>query len=464
VPGEGITVSQGNGAGYNQLELTGDNRAVIAYHQWLASPWAVAAIDAFSGFGIFNYYDPPDFVNGVRCYWPYVTVDRNDNVHMVVNEQAVNAGDPHLLAYTMSTDFGDTWSSLVEVDTLMTLSAIVVSSPVSDKVTIAYAHPQNYDTQWENDVYYIQSDDGITWDWRFGKVNITNYGAPDSLFAYIDIDAIYDYNDNLHLIWNAQWVTDAGIYFKTFLYHYSTGSQIITQMHETPETWPAGCAYGVWNRAVTKMSLGVHEASNTLFAVYTGFDTSDCSSGGYANGDLYMQQSINGGADWTAPQNLTNSQTPGCTPGNCDSDHWATLANDVDDYLHITYINDKDAGGIAQTEGSVTDNPVMYLEFDPSVVGVEEHEIAPKTFSLNRNYPNPFNASTKIEFELERAAGIDLSIYDVTGAQVATLAKGIMESGTHSINWDASGYSSGVYYYTLRTADEHITRKMTLVK
>ncbi|UCC80252.1 MAG: T9SS type A sorting domain-containing protein [Candidatus Zixiibacteriota bacterium] len=462
VPGTGSAVSQASGAGYCQLDLTADDRAVAAYHQWQASPWAILAIDAFSGFGIFNYYDPPDFVSGVRCYWPYVTVDRNGNIHMVVNEQAPNAGDPHLMAYTMSTDDGDTWSALVEADTLMTLSAVVVSSPVSDKVAIAYTHPLDYETQWRNDIMYIQSDDGLTWDWRFGKVNVTNYGAPDSLFAYIDIDAIYDYNDNLNLIWNAQWVTDAGVYYRTYLFHYSTGSQTITQMHETPGLWPAGCAYGVWNRAVTKMSFGVHEPSNTLFAVYAGFDSSDCSAGGYANGDLYMQFSANSGASWSTPLNLTDSQTPGCTPGNCDSDHWANVADNVDGSLHITYINDKDAGGIPQTEGSVTDNPVLYLAV--TATGIEEQENVPRTFKIAQNYPNPFNASTRIEFELESPAEIDLSIYDVTGAKVTTLTKGLKESGVHSVEWDASEYSSGIYYYRLLSGTESATRKMALIK
>jgi len=462
VPGVGSSVSQASGAGYTQLELTSDDRAVAAYHQWQISPWAVVAIDAFSGFGIFNYYDPPDFISGVRCYWPYVTVDRNERIHLVVNEQAINAGDPHLMAYTVSTDYGDTWSALVEVDTLMTLSALVVSSPVSDNVAIAYTHPQNYDSQWENDVYYIQSDDGLTWDWRFGKVNITNYGAPDSLFAYIDIDAVYDYNDNLHLMWNAQWVTDAGVYYRTYLFHYSTGSQTITQMHETPGTWPAGCAYGVWNRAVTKMSFAVDESPNILYAVYTGFDTTDCSAGGYANGDLYMQLSNNGGTSWTLPQNLTDSHTPGCAPGNCDSDHWASVADDVDGSLHITYINDKDAGGIPQTEGSVTDNPVMY--FEVTATGIDEEENAPKSFKISQNYPNPFNVSTQIEFELENATEIDLSIYDITGAKVTTLIEGLKSAGNHIAGWDASDHSSGVYYCRLIAGDESATRKMTLIK
>ena len=100
----------------------------------------------------------------------------------------------------------------------MTLSAVVVASPVSDKVAIAYAHPIDSETQWMNSIYYVESEDGLTWNFR-EKNDVTEYGTnEDSLYAYIDIDALYDYNDNLNLIWNAQWVTEEGIYYKTFLF------------------------------------------------------------------------------------------------------------------------------------------------------------------------------------------------------------------------------------------------------
>ncbi len=462
-PGSGMAVSQTSGAGYTQLALTNDDRAVVAYHQWQLNPYSLVAIDAFTGFGIFNYYDAPDFINGVRCYWPYVAVDRNDNIHLVVNEQAINAGDPHLLAYTVSTDNGDTWSALVEADTLMVLSPVVVASPVSDKVAIVYTHPQNYDTQWENDVMYIESADGLTWDWRFGKVNVTNYGAPDSLFAYSDLDAIYDYNDNLNIIWNSQWVTDEGIYYKTFLNHFNTGTGTITEMLSTPENWVAGCDYGVWNRPVTKMSLAVQQSGNLLHAIYTMFDTTDCSAGGYANGDIYWQYTNNNGANWISSINLTDSQTPGCAPGDCDSDHWASVADKVDVDLHITYINDKDAGGIAQTEGVVTDNPVMYLEIG-TILGVEDEGAIPRNFKLAQNYPNPFNAETQIGLELENGTEIDLSIYNVTGAKVMTLANGFYEAGVYSINWDAAEYASGVYFSGLKANGSSVMKKMTLIK
>ncbi len=458
-------LSQINGAGYTQALVTNDDRGAAIYHS-SGNPsvenYVTYAEDQFTGFGIFQYFDPPDMLS-LRCYWPYACIDRNDNIHVVSCENAPNAGDPQAVSYTVSTDGGATWSSIVDVDTLETISQNVVASPVSDKVSIVYAHPTNYDSQWENDIFYIESTDGLTWDWRFGKTNITNYGAPDSLFSYTDLAAIYDYNDNLNIIWNAQWVTAEGIYYKTFLLHYNSGSGVITEMTSTPEAWPAGCDYGAWNRPVCKMSLGVHQASGNIFAAYTAFDTLDCSAGGFANGDIHMQYSADGGGSWSPAINMTDSQTPGCAAGNCDSDHWSALADKVDDNLHIIYIEDKDAGGIPQTEGSVTTNPVRYLEY-PTITSVYDNGTMPTTFAMSQNYPNPFNAQTNIDFDLEQDSKVELAVYDITGAKVITLVDGVLEAGSHRINWNAEDVSSGVYYYKMRTNGEVTSRKMTLLK
>jgi hypothetical protein len=439
-------VSQENGAGYAQAGVTNDSRTATSYHS-SGNPsvenYVIYAEDQFTGFGIFQYFDPPDMLF-YRCYWPYFCVDRNDNIHVVHCENAPNAGDPQAIGYTVSTDGGNTWATVIEVDTLETISQNVVASPVSDKVAIVYSHPNDFETQWRNNIFYIQSDDGLTWDWRFGKVNVTNYGDPDSLYSYTDLAAIYDYNDNLNIIWNAQWVSDAGIYYRTFLLHYNTGTQTISQIHETEETWPAGCDFGAWNRPVTKMSLGVHETSGNIFACYTRFDSSDCSAGGFANGDIHMQYSADAGMSWSAPVNLTNSQTPGCIAGNCDSDHWSALADKVDDNLHIIFIEDKDAGGIPQTEGQVTDNPVKYLAY-PTVTSVHQNGPVPTTFELSQNYPNPFNAQTNIDINLDKDSRVELNVFDITGAKVTALVDGMMEAGSHSITWDAAEVSSGVY-------------------
>jgi hypothetical protein len=469
---EGQPISGQNMAGYINLALTTDNRAVAAYHQWLQPDYVVLAIDQVSGFGIFNIYDPPDML-GERCYWPYVAVDRNDRIHIVCVERPPE-GTIQAVGYTMSEDEGESWSRLQAVDTISTISQNVVASPVSDKVAIVYSHPIVFDppvgAQLENNIYYIESEDGSTWDWENDKINVTDYDRQDSLRAYTDLAAVYDYNDNLHIIWNAEWVwVIDGSYFvswKSFLYHYDTGSGEISLITETDEAWPeTGCGTGVWNFRIAKMSLGVQESTGAVFAAYTGFlDSLDCSAGGFANGEIYMSYSLDGGQSWVMPINLTDSPTPDCAPGDCDSDHWSTLADRVDDYLHVVYINDKDAGGIPQDGGAVTDNDVLYLQYPAFVIGVDDNPASPSNFSLSQNYPNPFNAVTRIEFELREVSEVELSIYDMTGARVTTLVDGKMQAGRHSVCWDAGKVASGIYYYSLKSSGQEQTRKMTLLK
>ncbi len=450
--------------GYNQLTVSPDDRGVLVYHRSGPNS-AHFAIDTFSGIGIFDYFTMPNAFGSARLMWPYITRDRSGRYHVIMSESSA-AGATQIVGYTRSSDGGSTWSALARVDTVRVIAPVVVSSPVSDKVAIVYSHFTD-STQWLNNIYYIQSADGTTWPWSNGKVNVTRYGGRDSLWAYTDLAAVYDYNDDLHIIWEAQWISSAGgIYYRTFLNHYDVTSGTITVMQAYPDSvWPsAGCDFGAWNRPICKMSLGVNQATNGLFATYTKFDTSDCSAGGFANGDIYLMYSASQGSSWSEEINLTDSHTPGCQPGDCDSDHWSSIAEKVDGFIHLFFVEDKDAGGIPQTEGTVTDNPVKYLKYPNPLLGVDEKIDQPKSFSLKQNYPNPFNAQTNIDFTLDKKSRVELAVYNLLGAKVATLANGQMEAGKHSINFDASKISSGIYYYTLKTDGSEVSKKMTLLK
>jgi len=462
VPEDGQNISQVNGDGYTQISKTTDDRAGVAYHS-ASSNFVIYAADNFPGMGIFSYFDPPDML-GLRCYWPYLTIDRSDRVHIVSCENNPTLGGPQTLGYTRSTDGGTTWSTFFRVDTLETISQVIVSSPVSDKVAIVYTHPRDFDAQWFNDVFYIESSDGLVWDFRNGKHNVTNYVThPNTYFAYTDLAAVYDYNDNLNIIWPALITSNDSLFYPATLFHYSTGSETITEIDTSRSNFET-CSEGVWNLPIAKMSMGVDAATNAIYAVYTHFDGDDCSGTGYANGELYMNYSVDGGASWSESVNMTNSPSPNCSAPDCDSDHWSSIAEKVDANLHIVYINDKDAGGVPQTEGVVTDNPVLYMEFPNPLVSVYENPSTPTTFALSQNYPNPFNAKTNISFKLANASNVELSVFDITGARVITLVNGRLEAGQHSINWDAGTVASGVYYYNLKTNGEESTKKMTLLK
>ena len=88
----------------------------------------------------------------------------------------------------------------------------------------------------------------------------------------------------------------------------------------------------------------------------------------------------------------------------------------------------------------------------------------PEYYGLSKVYPNPFNPSTRIEFNLPSDANISLSIYDLSGRQVATVFEGFQDAGLHSYQWDASKMPSGVYYVRLQFNNQVQSMKAVLMK
>lgn len=87
-----------------------------------------------------------------------------------------------------------------------------------------------------------------------------------------------------------------------------------------------------------------------------------------------------------------------------------------------------------------------------------------KQFVLLDNYPNPFNPETKISFSLQQAGHAKLTVYDITGREVAVLADAELERGLHSYTFSARDLSSGVYVYTLLAGQNFTAKKMMVIK
>ncbi len=85
-------------------------------------------------------------------------------------------------------------------------------------------------------------------------------------------------------------------------------------------------------------------------------------------------------------------------------------------------------------------------------------------FSLNQNYPNPFNPNTVINFVLPTTQFVNLSVYNVVGEKVAELVNSIMVAGNHTVNFNASSYTSGIYLYRISVGSYTATKKMILLK
>ena len=88
----------------------------------------------------------------------------------------------------------------------------------------------------------------------------------------------------------------------------------------------------------------------------------------------------------------------------------------------------------------------------------------PTTFALEQNYPNPFNPSTTISFALPATAQVVIRIFNVLGAEVATLVEGQRSAGVHHAIFDARGLPSGVYLCRMQAGDFTASRKLLLVR
>lgn len=98
------------------------------------------------------------------------------------------------------------------------------------------------------------------------------------------------------------------------------------------------------------------------------------------------------------------------------------------------------------------------------IVAVEDKRLLPAKMYLAQNFPNPFNPSTTIRYNLSRSGFVTLTVYNVLGQRVTSLIEAYHDPGNYEIEWDAHGLSSGLYFYRLQVGGYTQSRRMMLVK
>ncbi|HEY5123034.1 MAG TPA: M28 family peptidase [Ignavibacteria bacterium] len=136
----------------------------------------------------------------------------------------------------------------------------------------------------------------------------------------------------------------------------------------------------------------------------------------------------------------------------------------------LSFFNDKPVSGYwvlriydaaAGNTGTLT-NWCLQIETKANV-GIEEN-IIPVKFELSQNYPNPFNSTTNIKYAISKSSNVKITVYDILGKELEVLIDEQLQAGTYQTSWNASNYSSGVYFYRMQSGEFISTLKMLLIK
>ena len=140
-----------------------------------------------------------------------------------------------------------------------------------------------------------------------------------------------------------------------------------------------------------------------------------------------------------------------------------TLVGDIGYYEDYTCLT---SGNMTTLNGCII-NGVQFGQ----ILGIGHlNSDVPDNIELLQNYPNPFNPTTHFGFRIADLGLVKLTVYDVLGKEIQVLVNEKLQPGTYEVDWDASDYQSGVYYYKLGVSDPSTplrvteTKKMVLIK
>ena len=188
-------------------------------------------------------------------------------------------------------------------------------------------------------------------------------------------------------------------------------------------------------------------------------------------------RTTNGGASWTRQSSSTTNDLYGISFTDANTGtavgyggtilrttnggaSWTRQSSGTMNWLYDVCFTDANTGTVVGACGTIlrtTNAGVTFVEEPGSRV------VAPP-FALHQNYPNPFNPSTTITYVLPKSSAVRLTIYDVLGREVSVLVDERRNAGVHEVKFDASGLSSGVYFYRLRAGDFVETKTLLLVR
>ena len=437
-----------------------DGRAVITAHATEGpNIMPKAYVDAGEGYGTFTICDIPYPDPPTAPSWPKPCVNANDDIYII------GTGGPVAAEWTMSTDDGATWSAWSDnlagvqlIPDIYGTGGCETWCTSGNKMALV----NSSDATFTSYMYWESTDNGATWSY-----DTIFDGSTEQFTGYYWNSSLYDNSGNLHVTFcvidTAQVGGAYGSGWGSQIRHWNQGTGAVTLVQDG--SWTTNPGPGGNHPTVNEVGLAIDRASGRLYSVWCQADAgSDTSNTGWTNMEIYAAWSGDNGATWSTPENITNSHSPGASPGDCEHDWWMSVAEEADDWtIHVFYMNDKDAGSWLQGEGSEwTDNPMLHHAY--TMLGIEEYGTGTPARLALTIAPTPVTRNTMLSYALPSAGNVSIKVYSVDGRLVETVYSGSKDAGVYTENIDARQLSSGTYFVILDAAGEQVTQSLVVVR
>lgn len=405
-------------SGFVQVDvMPQDQRTVIAYHTRDPNNNTLyySYIDIDSAYHAGIWPNEPKMIPDQNHIWPYIAVANNGNIVVATGDNN-NINEDNLY---VTTDQGDNWTLLFTFDTCVHPSQFVTASPHSNKVAFVNTRYNQGDyTPWgDNDIWYmVSSDGGVSWG---PYTNLTDY--QDDIRAYAGVDAVWDLNDNLHIVWEG--FSFDTLHYGSKIFHWDQFNDTITVVN-SPSIYYQGTD-GWWKDSMPNQPncyglpadrpQVVIDRSDKRYIYCLWHDNDDYNDVSYLgcfNGELYGSYSSDMGVTWAPYVNLTNTRSPGAGSGYCLSeDHMTASPYTFHDSIFVSYMVDRDAGHWS-CWGERTCNPIYCWVFNKNKIttGIKETY----TERVIPDYPGP----TIISGPMVLPRNGKYQVFDVLGRKV----------------------------------------------
>ena len=313
-------------------------------------------------------------------------------------------------------------------------------------------------TNFNDEPYFAQTKqetytrDFITGEIYRSGINETLYGSDASIkgFKNFSFNAAGDTTSGYHI--QRELLSDGSTIEVRFDWDFNE-QKLLLKSYRINNRRISGSEGQSFGQTVNKSFVGNQESINRSMSMYTGYP------GVFNDGPILISQG-------DTVSLYISAMSPDMTIPKVEVSNMPSTATFDPETRHFYWIVDE-LNPSPMTYKAIRGDDFVTAEVEfvseQFAVGTET-EGRPNEFRLSQNYPNPFNPSTNISFNLPSSGEVSLKVYNLLGQEVAALVNGRMTSGTHTVTFDASQLSSGMYIYRLQAGSFMQTKKMMLIK